>query len=174
MASVVVLQNIFRYAGDFAHLASFLILFYKIFQTKQVGGKFSFACIPRGLNVPARRNIFEDTGAVRPRLRHSICRSSLEFCVHVQLGYEGDFVAFSWPCPNHKPLRSFSSRARVGSFSSCGGATRSGVLSWRMIQRATARYNYSLAVFDVQMILSHAVASLVAYCSMCCHGSRMA
>jgi len=31
-------MNIFRYAGDFAHLASFLILFYKIFQTKQVGG----------------------------------------------------------------------------------------------------------------------------------------
>jgi ER lumen protein retaining receptor len=31
-------MNIFRYCGDFAHLASFFILFYKIFTTKQVGG----------------------------------------------------------------------------------------------------------------------------------------
>jgi hypothetical protein len=32
------LQNLFRFLGDFAHLFSFFILFFKIYQTKQVGG----------------------------------------------------------------------------------------------------------------------------------------
>lgn len=31
-------QNLFRICGDFAHLFSFFILFFKIYQTKQVGG----------------------------------------------------------------------------------------------------------------------------------------
>lgn len=31
-------MNIFRYCGDFAHLLSFFIIFYKILTTKQVGG----------------------------------------------------------------------------------------------------------------------------------------
>ena len=41
-------QNIFRICGDFAHLFSFFILFYKIFTTKQVGG----APFPPGARSP--------------------------------------------------------------------------------------------------------------------------
>jgi len=46
-------QNLFRICGDFAHLFSFFILFFKIYQTKQVGG--ALASHPPLYPAPVRR-----------------------------------------------------------------------------------------------------------------------
>lgn len=53
---VCALQNLFRICGDFAHLFSFFILFFKIYQTKQVGGAApALRCISASQHGPLRQ-----------------------------------------------------------------------------------------------------------------------
>ena len=147
-------MNLFRIAGDFMHIISFIILLHKIIKGKSAAGiSLRTQELYAGVaNIPPlsclRLACKSASLLLHSRLLQSLRRPLLELCLDVQLDSQ------RWPTTNHSPPRLSSYFCRLPRQVCFIGASLAIVYFMRFGTSQKASYNPDLDNFPVVYLLA--------------------